>query len=231
MTNIITYTNKNTTTMNSFLTTTDDFTIFQDKKKPTLFTIIPTATATANKSIQLFRSLTKTKIIQSGTILDNGSSFTLKAHSIKTLDAYIKDKLPYSSALNMVYCLSKQLDYLINYESKCFYAYDPKNVIIVDGTRFVYLSQEHLKDVQNNNIYIYHPITKNSPSMYLSPELSSAESIPLIIHYKTIFYSLGLLIREFLSSDIKTIKETKLYYFLNRCLTPTNPENRVLLYV
>jgi hypothetical protein len=233
----------------SIFLTTSDFTILQDKRKETLFTIIP-ITKDHDISIQLFRSLTKTKILQTATILDNGMSLIMKAHSIKTLDDYTREKLSYSLSLKMVYYLSKQLSYLIDYESKSFYTYDPKNILVIDNKFFLYLSLDHLKEIKNDNIHIYHPIKypqytqryrieninfglfEESPSVnhYLSPELSNEKTIPIIIHYKTIFYSLGLLLIDFLSSSINSIKDTKLYYFIKRCLKHS-PSERYLLYI
>lgn len=230
----------------SIFLTTSDFTIIQDKRKETLFTIIP-ITKDHDNSIQLFRSLTKTKILQTATILDNGMSLIMKAHSIKTLDDYTREKLSYSLSLKMVYYLSKQLSYLIDYESKSFYTYDPKNILVIDNNFFLYLSLDHLKDMKNDNIHIYHPIKyprrgkietsigssfedSNSVNYYLSPELTNVKTIPIIIHYKTIFYSLGLLLIDFLSSSINSIKDTKLYYFIKRCLKHS-PSERYLLYI
>jgi hypothetical protein len=223
----------------SIFLTTSEFSIIQDTRKETLFTIIP-ITKHHDNSNQLFRSLTKTKILQTATILDNGSSLIIKAHSIKTLYDYTREKLSYSLSLKMVYYLSKQLSYLIENESKSFYTYDPKNILVIDNKIFVYLSLDHLKDIKNDNIHICHPIKiENSlgasfeePTIvkhYLSPELLNVKSIPIIIHYKTIFYSLGLLLTDFLSS-INSIKETKLFYFIKRCLKDS-PSERYLLYI
>ena len=145
----------------------------------------------------------------------------------------------------MAYYLSRQLSYLIKYESKCFYTYDTNNIFVIDDNIFVYLSQEHLKHIKNDNICIYSPIAKSNN--YLSPELSNSTTLPIIINYKTIFYSLGLLLIESLQSDeqseqseqsisseldnkLDSFKETKLYYFLERCLKP-HPNERYLLYI
>jgi len=230
----------------SIFLTTSEFSIIQDTKKETLFTIMP-ITRDHDNSNQLFRSLTKTKILQTATILDNGSSLIMKALSIKTLYDYTREKLSYSLSLKMVYYLSKQLSYLIENESKSFYTYDPKNILVIDNKIFVYLSLDHLKNIKNDNIHIYHPIkythrgkSRNgigSPfdestnvNYYLSPELSNAKTIPILIHYKTIFYSLGLLVTDFLSSPVNSIKDTKIYYFIKRCLKHS-PNERYLLYI
>ena len=223
--------------------TTSEILIEEDKTKNTLFTIKSNNCYINNNFTFLLNSLTKTKIIQNVTIIDNNKSLMIKASSIKTLEQ-IKKKISHKIINKMIYYLSKQLSYLINYENKCFYTYDPKNVIIIDNKIFAYLSQDHLVDFKNNNLYIYSPISKDN--YYLSPELSKCTKLPVIINYKTIFYSLGLLLLESLldkkveetreetleekMSKIESLKETKIYYFLERALNAI-PDERFLLYI
>ena len=223
---------------------TSEFLIEQDKTKNTLFTIKSNNYYTNNNFTFLLKSLTKTKIIQNTTFIDNNQSLMFKAFSIETLEQ-LRKKMSHSIMLKMVYYLSKQLSYLINYEKKCFYTYDPKNVIIIDNKIFAYLSQDHLVDIKNTNLYVYSPISKDN--YYLSPELSRCIKLPVIINYKTIFYSLGLLLLETLlgnkveettkeetleekMSKIGSFKDTKLYYFLERALNII-PNDRFLLYI
>jgi hypothetical protein len=131
---------------------------------------------------------------------------------------------------------------LLNNESKCFYKLDASNILVIDDCKFVYLTHEHLKDVKDNKIHIYNPISKKTG--FFSPELENVKSIPILINYKTIFYSLGLLILDNMTSNVEKtinkeinisdelfcIKDTKLYYFLVRCLQ-TKPSKRFLIYV
>jgi hypothetical protein len=243
--------------------TTNEFIITQDSRKKTLFEIKCINNSnnsniinnTNNHFQYILRSLTKTKIIKNYTILDDCNSIILNACSIKSYEEFKREernlnktnKLSYLHLLKMAYYLSKQLSYLIKNESKCFYTYDAKNIIVIDNNIFIYLSQEHLKEVKNDNIYIYSPISKSNN--YLSPELSNIKTLPIIINYKTIFYSLGLLLIESIQSEeeteeqteekkinvilynkLNTFKETKLYYFLERCLK-TFPNERYLLYI
>ena len=152
----------------------------------------------------------------------------------------------------MIYYLSTQLKYLINNEHKCFYRYNPDNILVIDESKFVYLSIEDLLKIEpeTENIEINTVI---SFDWFVSPEILKITSIPETVHYKTIYYSLGALIIYSLYSinilDIRndhieedqedqidqidqiivTIKGTKLYYFLKRCLNKTI-ENRSLLY-
>jgi hypothetical protein len=118
---------------------------------------------------------------------------------------------------------------------------DVSNILVIDDCKFIYLSHEDLNDVKENNIFIYRPISKTHG--YLSPELKNTNSIPISMNYKTIYYSLGLLILDnniniktdeeiniLLDNELKYIKDTKLYYFLKRCLC-NDPNKRFLLYV
>lgn len=230
---------------------TKEFDIYRDNKKYSLFKI---TNKNNHNCLPLFYSIVKPLIVNSATIVNsnndnNGNSLVIKTMSIKTFAQFKKEqklinrsyKLPYTTILNIIMCLSKQISYLLDSETKCFYNFDTDNILVVDDCKFLYLSTEHLKDVKNNNLYVYNPIKKNVG--YLSPELHNVSSIPIIIHYKTIFYSLGLFIinnlvdepanndnQEVLMDRIVNIRGTKLYYFLERCLQ-AEPSKRFLIYV
>uniref|UniRef100_A0A6C0JHG4 Protein kinase domain-containing protein n=1 Tax=viral metagenome TaxID=1070528 RepID=A0A6C0JHG4_9ZZZZ len=263
----------------------NEFDIYQDKKKHTIFNITQnnnSLNASDDSFNSLFNSIIKTKLINSATILQRASSSSssfekpnsedifsifemrkephqnnssntsntsksilFKALSIETFERFIEkqknkngtNKLTYNVLLNIIYSLSKQISYLLNKESKCFYKLDISNILVIDEQKFVYLSYEHLKDVKENKIHIYSPISKTSG--YISPELQVAKSIPILVSYKTIFYSLGLLILHNISEDetdinelnkLHTINGTKLFYFLKRCLVEES-DKRFLLYV
>ena len=81
---------------------------------------------------------------------------------------------------------------------------------------------------------------------FSSPEIINTNKLPALIHYKSCYYSLGLLIvfcyfgeyllkgndipsKESLEFSLKPIYLSKLYWFLLRCLQD-NPEKRTLLY-
>jgi len=228
---------------------TKEFDVYMDKKKHSLF---KTINKNNHNCLSLFYSIVKPLIVNSATIVNNNndtSSLVIKTTSIKTFSQFKEEqkmingsyKLPYTTILNIIICLSKQLSYLLESETKCFYNFDPDNILVVDDCKFLYLSTEHLKDIKNNNLYVYNPIKKSIG--YLSPELHNVSSIPIIIHYKTIFYSLGLFIINNLVDDLTNndtqevlmdcnvnIRGTKLYYFLERCLQD-EPSKRFLIYV
>lgn len=107
----------------------------------------------------------------------------------------------------------------------------------------------------NQTITLSVPFSKESPSVFLSPEIMELNELPFSMSYKTIYYSLGSLIIYFLFEKhisfykdnkdhtnnkdnkynedldekikeiLRPIKETKLYWFLMR-ITKTNPDER-----
>jgi hypothetical protein len=253
--------------MMDIINSLNEFCIYQDRKKTTLFCIKNNNNNNSkiNNSLSLFHSILKINFVNSGNIINDNNNYSLiiKASSIKSFAQFKKEQkiknntyqMHYIVILSLINSLIKQLHYLLENESKCFYTFAEDNIIVIDDCKFIYLSNEHLKEVKNNNIQIYSPISKTSG--YLSPELQIASSIPIIINYRTIFYSLGLFIVSNLCNEtqelyennnntnnnnipyklindinIKTnaIKGTKLYYFLVRCLQ-TNPYKRFLIYV
>jgi hypothetical protein len=237
----------------------NEFCIYQDMKKSTLF-CIKNNYSNNNNSLSLFYSIINTNIVNSSNIINDNNDYSLiiKASSIKSFTQFKKEQkiknnmnqLPQIVILMLINSLTKQLHYLLEKESKCFYTFTADNIIVIDDCKFLYLSNEHLKEVKNNNIHIYSPISKTIG--YLSPEIEKASSIPIIINYRTIFYSLGLFIISNLCNETEEIeennniahfrissaenvfplsfKDNKLYYFLKRCLH-NNPNKRCLLYV
>jgi hypothetical protein len=228
--------------MNIIIFSTNEFDIYQDKNKKTLFTI----TSKNQNQPSLFRSIVNSKIINSSTIYYSNNENTLliiNALSIQKFEQFKEkqkkingsNKLSHNIIQTIIYSLSKQIFHLLHNESKCFYKLDPSNILVIDDCKFIYLSHEHLKDVKDNQIHIYNPISKNIG--FLSPELLNEKSLPIFINYKTIFYSLGLLILDNLTNTTNEIQietennnNTKLYYFLKRCLHEKH-DKRFLLYV
>ena len=263
--------------------TNNEFNVYRDSKKETLYKIKFT-----NQSYSLLRSIIKTNIIIGSTITEDYKSLIFQAISVKTLtqyQAYLKNthsSLDIEKVLKMIYYLSTQLKYLINNENKCFYRYNPDNILVIDETKFIYLSNDDLlkteteteieietKHIQFNTIF--------SREWFISPEILKINTIPETVNYKTIYYSLGALIiyclysinifeldleedqnkeldqnkenkdldkenKDLENKDLEnkeidqkieqiiiTIKGTKLYYFIKRCLNKTI-EKRTLIY-
>jgi len=233
--------------MNIIIFSTNEFDIYQDKNKNTLFTIV----SKNHSNPSLFRSIVNSKIVNNSTIYydeaEGNTQLKIKALSIQTFEQFKEkqrkingsNKLSHNIIQTIIYSLSNQILHLLHIESKCFYKLDSSNILVFDDCKFVYLSHEDLKIVKDNKIHIYNPISKNIG--FLSPEILIEKTIPILINYKTIFYSLGLLILDNIADEFqikhakhtkhtKHAKHTKLHYFLERCLHQ-NPNKRYLLYV
>jgi hypothetical protein len=232
----------------------DNFYIGQDQSDNKLFTIFFDSYNEA-----LIKSLLKTRIILGATTTEKYRSLTFKATSVLTFFDFQKElerenkslKLTYNLALKMTYNLVTQLNYLITQFSKTFLGFSPKNLIIIDKSKFIYLCDEFLLDIIKNGengekILIKSPFTRDD--FFLAPELLSIKEIPTFINYKVSYFSLGYLILYTLLGDdidsedlqekdkichrMKTliIKNTKLYWLLERCLVE-EPKNRSILFI
>jgi hypothetical protein len=205
----------------------------------------------------LIKSILKTRIILGATTTEKYRSLTFKASSVLSFFDFQKElkrenkslKLTYNLALKMTHNLVTQLNYLITYFSKTFLGFSLKNLIIIDKSKFVYLCDEFLLDIIKNGenvekMLITFPFTQDD--FFLAPELLSVKEIPSFINYKVSYFSLGYLILSCLlgddSEDLQekdtichkmttlSIKNTKLYWLLERCLVE-EPKNRSILFI
>jgi hypothetical protein len=151
-------------------------------------------------------------------------------------------KYSYQSCVKMIHCLSIQINYLkeLGYS---FYGFDLNDIVLIDN-QYIILNPNYLEPIFENNIFIINVI--NHP-YFANPELYNLTKLPIKINYKSCYYSLGvliiycllntyLLVGHELKNDfeinivLEPIKNTKLYWFLKRCLDQ-NVENRTLLYI
>ena len=209
----------------------------------------------------LINSLIRTHIILGASVIDNYQTLHFKAYSLESYEEY-KESLyknngtkcfPYNIALKMSYYLSKQLNYLICHEEKCFYELNTQYIMVIDESKFIYLSNSHLLELDQQNLQIMRPfVLKNTEQNidFVSPELLQIKELPYKLHFKTIFYSLACLLVYSLTNEqinnitnsecitntqeieelLKPIKETKLYWLIKRCLE-REPEKRILVLV
>jgi hypothetical protein len=234
----------------------DNFYISQDQSDNQTFTIFFDSYNEA-----LIKSISKTRIILGATTTEKYRSLTFKATSVLTFFDFQKElerenkslKITYNLALKMTNNLVTQLNYLITHFSKTFLGFSLKNLIIIDKSKFVYLSNEFLLDIIKNNnnendekLLIKSPFTRDD--FFLAPELLSVKEIPSFVNYKVSYFSLGYLIlytllghdsdseelqeKDKISHRMTTlsIKNTKLYWLLERCLVE-EPKNRSILFI
>ena len=213
---------------------TNDYTIYQDNETPHIYTIV---FSPITNSEALINSIIKTKIITGATITNNYKTLQIKATSISQYKKSLK-KEHYNQMLTH---LTQQLEYLIKKTNHTFIGYNPENVIVIDENKFIYLSDEHLHKIEENNITITYPFSKTD--FFLSPELEKITEIPSKAHYKTSYYSLACLIIEYSlkkeqqeeqghqeQKEMTCLKGSKIYYLLKRCLD-TDPNKRSILFI
>ena len=207
-----------------------------------------------NESI--IKSITKTKIILGATTTEKYNTLTFKATSVQTFKQFQEDleretgekKMNYELVIKMIHNLAIQLNYLIINNSKTFLGYSPENLIVIDKNKYIYLSNEYLLDIDDEQVIITFPFFQNE--FLMSPELLNIKEIPSFINYKVTYFSFGYLILYGLSGDdnlindnektieekIKlqmetpSIKNTKLYWLLKRCLVEES-KNRSILFI
>jgi hypothetical protein len=155
----------------------------------------------------------------------------------------------------MTHNLVTQLNYLITHFSKTFLGFSPKNLIVIDNQKFIYLCDEFLLDIKNDEkekdqLLITFPFTPED--FFWAPELLQIKELPSYLHYKASYFSFGCLLLHGLlgecnfidlNEEVKLrqtklkqllnalfIKNTKVYWLLERCLVE-EPKNRTILFV
>ena len=204
----------------------------------------------------LIRSLTKTHIIQGGTITDDYSCLRFKAVSVVPFPIFQEQhKKEYGSkslsinlASNMLKSLTAQLSHLISKESQTIIGYNPEDIIVINGKTFAFLDSELIADIGpagKEMATISCPF--NVTDFFVSPEILKIKELPSHVHYKTSYFSLGCLLlyaltggsedfykeyltrRSFILNQLH-FKNTKLYWLLSRCLVE-EPEKRSILFI
>ena len=119
------------------------------------------------------------------------------------------------------------------------------DIIVINPTHaipiFLFLNTEFFSPIKKDSIEITSPFMKNNP--FISPELTLIKSLPSNIHFKSTYYSVGLLLcfcinkedfeklkKDNLLEMINVIFNTKLYFALKRCFE-NKPDDRFLLYI
>jgi len=216
----------------------DNLSIIEEKK--TIFRI------DFNYPNPLFvNSFIKTKLILGASVSDDFKLIKFKAKSVNPLIKEAHLNIP--QAASLLQNLVTQLIYL-NHNNYTILGYHPENIIVINDKTFIYINNEFIKEIdENDEIQITSPFSKND--FFLSPELSNITNIPSNVHYKTTYYSLAYLIiillinsnnnnyNESINQDnpiqllnFHPIKNTKMYWFLSRCLY-VDPSKRTLLFI
>jgi len=143
------------------------------------------------------------------------------ASTVLTLADVLKNQsLTYDECLIMVGCLSTQLMYL-NERNITIMGFDLDDILVLNNmSMFFIASPQYLKNVYNKKIDFDLPFYKPK---FVSPLIEAVESIPSCVPCFVDRCSLAMIIIHafgisLLDLNLDSIKNTKLYWFLKRCL-------------
>ena len=199
-----------------------------------------------NPSKVLIDSLTNTKLLCNAISDDSYKTIYFKCSSLHLLNDCF-EKLKTINICKMIYDMSIQMKYLLEEKNSVFIGFDPKHILVVNGNIFLYIYGDHLETIdKQENVTIRYP-----PDYIMAPELYEIKEIPCKINYKCSYFSAGILYLymyqlietknvkqidtndyEFIQNLLHTlsINNTKVYYFLQRCLQKKS-EKRSILFI
>jgi hypothetical protein len=184
------------------------------------------------------------KMINTSYFDYESNSIFFSAENVIPFKKYILDKkkkISYATCIKVIDDLSRQIYYL-NELGYGFYGFDIDDILVIDN-RFIFCSSQYLLELHNDTIIFTSPIKQ---PYFSSPELFKLTNLPSKINYKCCYYSLGvltvfLLLNEYLlvGNELKTTGEidkilqplynTKIYWFLKRCLDDDINNRKLLL--
>jgi hypothetical protein len=201
----------------------------------------------SNLSSIIYKSILKLNFLSFPIIY--GNYFFFNSMSVETLkenlNKYDNGLLTYEKSIHLMACISKQI-IILQENGFTFSGFNLDDIIVVDNEYFIVVSAHNLYNFnKDNDLFLINSFIINP--FFSSPELISQKSLPFYLHYKSCYYSLASLVIYCLinNSDnnlivykndmeidtiLKYIINTKLYWFLKRCLNK-NIEERKLLYV
>jgi len=205
----------------------------------------------------LIKSLIKTRIIQGGSTDETYKTITFNATSVKSLEQFRSErkisqgtkKMSVSDAAKMIHSLVMQLNYLITRETRTIIGYSPDDIIVINDERFAFLGSELVTNIYDEVAIISCPFS--AKDFFFSPEIVKITEIPSKVHYKTAYFSLGILLVYMLLADDEfykdylkyknsenildffnshSVKNTRIYWLLSRCLIE-DPERRSIILI
>jgi hypothetical protein len=164
------------------------------------------------------------------------SSIYFCAENVTPLKDLIKNNsLSHNKCIKLIYDLTNQILYLkkLGYS---FYGFDINDILVVDEL-FMFCSAEYVLPLVNELIIFYSPIKQ---AYFSNPELYNLTSLPSEISYKCCYYSLGTLViycllnayinrSEQIEKVIEPVYNTKIYWFIKRCLDSDINKRELLL--
>ena len=182
------------------------------------------------------------KILKSIYYDEEKSVVFFSAESVLPFKEFLLEHKTHKKCIKMIDDLTKQMTYLKNI-GYGFYGFDVNDILTIDNT-FIFCRTQHLLPVIEDNFIFYEPIKR---PYFSNPEIMKLTTLPSEINYKSSYYSLGVLVVLYLlnnyllvGNEIKSVEEietilmpiynTKIYWFIKRCLEE-NIDKRVLLLI
>ena len=127
--------------------------------------------------------------------------------------------------------LCAQINILESTYSKSITFIRPSDITVLNNNIFIISNLENMVNLHTNktDILLICPSTKFNHKT-CSPELLSINVLPFITHKNSSYYSIGLLCLNVSNMRLDEIKNTRLFYFLERCLNKI-PRNRKCIFI
>jgi hypothetical protein len=216
-------------------------------------------------SEQIIKSIIKPRILLGATSTNEFQTLIFKAVSVKSFQIFKEElfkstgshSLPANLAAKLAIDLGRQIQYLITEYNQTILGVNPENLFVVDDNIFIYLSSEYLTEISPNSetMMVCYPIKPTY--FFCAPEILTITEIPVNIHYKTSYFSVGILLlyalmntksyefyEEYIQEEFEhsrkvknicghlnqiPIRQTKLSWFIERCLVE-EAENRSIVF-
>jgi len=197
---------------------------------------------------EIYLSVRNTKILEHSFYDDETNTLIFTAEKVELLSNYLDlkhdRKMDYITTIKLIQYLTKQINYL-NSHNFGFYGFDLDDILVINNNIFFVATSKYiLPMLDTNSLIFYYPIKF---PYFSNPELFNLTSLPGEINYKCSYYSLGALIVYCLlnnyllvGNEIKSIEEieysltpiknTKMYWFLKRCLSPITSKRLLLFF-
>jgi hypothetical protein len=176
--------------------------------------------------------------------------FFFNATNVVTFRHFLEQynwKIHFNTIIEMIDSLSKQIN-ILSSNGFSYIGFDLDDILVINKNTFLIINSEYILPLQKNEniMKIYFP--PNKLPYFSNPELINMSTLPGTIYIQSLYYSIGVLVifslfNEYLlvANEIKDwntidksllnkIKNTKIYWFLKRCLED-DPKKRILLLI
>lgn len=170
------------------------------------------------------------------------SEIKIQLDSIISLQDYLDNKpdklLDVDNVNFIIQDVVNQIQYLEGNNKTVSY-FSIRDFLILNNTSCLFIGLDKLYDFNKQGKYNLQDIIKNKSDGFMSPELLSVTKIPSSIHYKSCYYSFGLLLLKiFIDVDLTNIKDyaeksksihgLPCYWFIQNTLEKTTSDRHIL---